>query len=382
MPSASGILTGVRLVSESSFGVASGTTFDALRFTETSLNDKKDIYKSQEIRADRAVADLRHGMEKPAGDINVELGLSTYDKLLEGALSGTFAAVTTGSTNLSASAPSTYGRSAGSFVADGFLPGDELLASGFTTAANNGRTKVVSVAPTALVVEKATLVNEAEAAARTVALVGKRLKGGTTLKTFTVERAFADINQYLLFAGMAVDSLKLVIKPEQIITAAFAFLGKSMTASGVSAASVVTAAAANGPFDAFRGVLQEAGGAVAYATGLEINLSNGRGVKGNIGSQTPQEVHEGQLSVTGTLTAFFQNLALLNKFKNETESSLDVRLDDPNGTDFHRVRVPRLKYTSAEFDNPREGPVMGTFAFEGLADSASGTSIIYQRSNA
>lgn len=368
-------------MSESSFGVASGTTFDALRFTETSLNIKKDIYKSAEIRADRAVADLRHGMEKPAGDVNVELGLSTYDKLLEGALSGSFAAVTTGSTNLSVSAPSTYGRSAGSFVADGFLPGDELVASGFTNSANNGRTKVVSVTATTLVVEKTTLVNEAEAAARTVALVGKRLKGGTTLKTFTIERAFADINQYLLYTGMAVDSMKLVIKPEQIVTAAFAFLGKAATASGVSAASVVNAAATNGPFDAFRGVLQEGGGAIAYATGLEVNLTNGRAVKGNIGSSTAQEVHEGQLSVSGTLTAFFQNLTLLNKFKNETESSLDVRLDDPNGTDFHRLRLPRLKYTSAEHDNPHEGPVMGTFGFEALADSASGTSIIYQRSN-
>ena len=54
----------------------------------------------------------------------------------------TVAVCTTGAVSLSATATG-YARAAGSFLTDGFQPGMELTASGFTTGANNG-TKVIA----------------------------------------------------------------------------------------------------------------------------------------------------------------------------------------------------------------------------------------------
>ncbi|WP_163998678.1 phage tail tube protein [Pyxidicoccus caerfyrddinensis] len=381
MASASGQRTAVRYVAESAFGVAAGTTFKALRFTDVGLNLAKATYQSNEIRADRHRVDLRHGMRSVGGDLGFELSVATFDDFLEAALGGTWQSVTSGALSLEADADGdTYLRTAGSFLTDGFLPGDEVAASGFTQAGNNGRARVVAVTALALTVDKA-LTDEAAGAGRTVALVGKRLKSGTVLRTFAVERAFTDVNQYLLYRGCAVDDFKLSVKPEEIVTGTFTFLGKDMVQAGASHAASVTPPGTHSPFDAFTGSLMEGGAVVANVTSLELDVSNGRSVKGVIGHNSPQEIHEGGFEVSGSLSAYFSDATLLNRFLDEEESSLELLLLDSNGTDFHRLRVPRLKYTGGDLDNPKEGPVVQTLPFTALLDAASGAALVYQRSN-
>lgn len=72
---------------------------------------------------------------------------------------------TTGSTTLSASVTG-YARSAGSFIADGFGVGMELVASGFANPANNGVKLVTGVS--ALAITCAGTVVETAAAGRTL----------------------------------------------------------------------------------------------------------------------------------------------------------------------------------------------------------------------
>lgn len=379
--SASGQRTAVRFVAEGDYGVAASTTYQALRFTGTSLNLGKETYQSNEIRADRQVADLRHGMRSVAGDISFELSRLTFDELLAAALSGTWEAVTTGAVSLEADADDeSFVRTTGSFLADGFLPGDEVTASGFATAGNNGRAKLVAVTALALTVDKA-LTADVAAAGRTVALVGRRLKSGTELKTFSVERAFTDIGQYMLYRGCAVNALKLSIQPGEIVTGSVTLLGKDMVQATAPHATIVTPPGTGSPFDAFTGVLLEGGVVVANVTGVELDVSNGRSTKGVVGQASPTEVHEGAFTVSGSLSAYFQDATLLNRFIDEEESSLEVLLRDHNGVDFHRLYLPRIKYTGGDLDNPKEGPVVLSLPFTALLDARAGTSFVYQRSN-
>lgn len=62
---------------------------------------------------------------------------------------------TTGSTSLSATT-SGYARAVGSFVSDGFAVGMEVLAAGFSNAANNGRSVITGLTATAMTVTKIT----------------------------------------------------------------------------------------------------------------------------------------------------------------------------------------------------------------------------------
>lgn len=384
MTFAVGQRTALRYVAESAFGTPSGTIYKALRQVTNSLNLKKGTIQSKEIRSDRLLSDLRHGGRSVAGDIQHEVGIGVLDDLIEAAVSGTWSAPTTGAITAGATTgTNTVDRTTGSFLTDGFDAGDEITLAGFGTGANNGDTKIVSIAPNGLtmVVEKA-LTTEADAAGVTISLKGKKVKSGTLQKTFSFERAFLDVAQFALYSGCAIDRLKLSVKPEEIITATLSVVGKDVTLGTVTNSTSITAAATNSPFDSFTGTLEEGGAAIATIASIELTLANNRKGQMAIGQKTPEFLSDGQLVVTGTATMFFVDEVALNKFLNETESSIDVKLLDLNGTDFHRFRIPRVKYTGGDLDNPADGPVKLTLPFTGLADSQSAANFIYQRSNA
>lgn len=378
MASASGQRTALRFAPEIEYGVP-GTAYSVLRFTDTSLNLAKETYQSNEVRDDRQTADLRHGMRSVGGDFSFELSRGTFDVLLAAALSGTWRAVTTGAASLEAEADA-FVRDSGSFLEDGFLPGDMVMASGFAEAGNNGRAKVVAVSALRLEVDRALTV-DAAAAGRTVALVGQRLANGTELVSFGLERAFTDISQFMLYRGCAVDSLSLSVTPGEIVTCSMSFLGKDMVQATATHAVTLTPAGTGSPFDAFTGALYEGGQRVANVTAVELEIANGRSVQGVVGHKSPQEVHEGAFVVTGSISAYFKDAVLLNRFINEEESSLELLLEDVNGTDFHRIYLPRIKYTGGDVDNPNTGPVTVSMPFTALLDATSGATILYQRSN-
>ncbi|QQR47745.1 hypothetical protein JKA73_17565 [Myxococcus xanthus] len=379
MASASGQRTALRFAPEIEYGVPS-TAYSVLRFTDTSLNLAKETYQSNEVRDDRQTADLRHGMRSVGGDFSFELSRGTFDVLLAAALSGTWRAVTTGAASLEAEADA-FVRDSGSFLEDGFLPGDMVAASGFAEAGNNGRAKVVAVSALRMEVDRALTV-DAAAAGRTVALVGQRLANGTELVSFGLERAFTDISQFMLYRGCAVDSLSLSVTPGEIVTCSMSFLGKDMVQATATHAVTLTPAGTGSPFDAFTGALYEGGQRVANVTAVELEIANGRSVQGVVGHKSPQEVHEGAFVVTGSISAYFKDAVLLNRFINEEESSLELLLEDVNGTDFHRIYLPRIKYTGGDVDNPNSGPVTVSLPFTALLDATSGATILYQRSNA
>ena len=78
------------------------------------------------------------------------------------------ALATTGSTSLSATATG-YARTTGSFRTEGFVVGRQITASGFANAANNGRSTITAVTDATLSVTKAVpTIPEAQASGRTV----------------------------------------------------------------------------------------------------------------------------------------------------------------------------------------------------------------------
>ena len=51
--------------------------------------------------------------------------------------------------------------------------------------------------------------------------------------------------------------------------------------------------------------------------------------------------------VEGTLTAYYEDATLINKFLNETETSLSITLDDPTQSNGYTFIMPRVKYNGA-----------------------------------
>lgn len=211
------------------------------------------------------------------------------------------------------------------------------------------------------------------------------LKIGTTPKFFSIEDAATDITQFRLFTGMAVSSLAVSIRPNQMVTATFSMVGKDMTISGTSVDAVKTAASVNQPFDSYSGALTigTAGGALspsAIVTGIDFTINNALAPTFVVGSASTPQLEYGMATVEGTITAYFEDASLINRFINETATGLQVVVDDPTGLSDYTWLFPRIKINGADVpvDNPASRVI--TLPFVALFDTVEATNIELTRS--
>jgi len=289
-----------------------GSQFTVLPFSTHSLNMAKERVAGSDIQSHRMPTVDRHGARSVAGDIVADLRHAEYDTLIESALmSGT-----------------TFGT--------GFAAGD-----GTTTVTN-------------------------------AAILG------TTPKFLTIEDYAEDINQVRTFDGCAVNTMAVSLAPNQMATATFGIVGRQMGLSQ-SPKTSVSASAGNEPFDSYSGdifvadVGVDAGDilnsptASTIITGLDFTLNNGFAPTMVIGETTASDLEFGTASLEGTITAYFEDLSLVNRFISETESGLIVSIGDPSGRTLS-FTFPRIKINSADVgvDGPTSRIV--NLSFVGLRD--------------
>jgi len=209
------------------------------------------------------------------------------------------------------------------------------------------------------------------------------LKTGTTLNTYSFERAFSDGPQFDVFMGCAVNGVDISITPDKMATAKFSVIGQNSAAmQGTTyAAGGVIAAGTAQPCDSFTGSLTEGGSPVAVVTAIEIKLANGRKTEGVVGSRVTPAIFEGTCDVTGTVTALFESATLYNKFVNETESAIVVNLTD-GSTGTMSFTLPKVKYGTGDFNIPKEGPITVKMDFQALYDTGTSSTLTINSNHA
>ncbi len=384
---ANGSRHSMRYVAEATYGTTPATpAFKPIRHTSTTLGLSKESLQSEEIRDDRQIADFRHGAYQVGGDMNIELSFASFDDLLEATLLGTWVAnTTTGSQSLSAAVGS-FNHAAGSFITDGFAVNDIVVSSGFTNAGNLGRFRITALTATAMTVtalQGQTMVVEAAAAGRQIDSLRAKLKAGTVRRSFTVERYFGDIltadKPYHRFTGVEFNTLALAISANAMITGTFGVLGQNMTtATAIIAGATYAAPTTTSPLDSFTGTLNEAGTPIAVITEIQLNLENGLEARFVVGSKASIRPSIGRSNCSGQITAYFENSLLLDKFINETESSIVFELPDGAGNKYV-VTLPRIKYNGGQPDVEGEGPITLSMPFQALLDATTQTNIMIER---
>ena len=208
------------------------------------------------------------------------------------------------------------------------------------------------------------------------------LKVGTTPKYFSIEDYAADIDQARLFTGCTVSTMALSIAPNQMVTTTFGMVGKDMTIGQTE--KTQDAASGNAPFDAYSGDLAignvGASSAVAIVTGIDFTLNNSFAPTFVVGDDSAPCLEVGRAEIEGTITAYFEDAALVNRFLNETETELEVSVDDPTGTNAYTFLFPRVKINSADVgvDGPNSRIV--NMSFVALYDSTEETNLKITRS--
>jgi hypothetical protein len=196
------------------------------------------------------------------------------------------------------------------------------------------------------------------------------LKAGVTPKYMTFERQFTDITKYRVFRGCVVDKLSLSIKPNSMITGTFSLIGIDNVNNNTPLDASPTASQTNSPLDSFTGTLTEGGVAIATVTGIDLTLNNGVTPALVVGSTKAAALVPQRIDLTGSIDAYFPDLTLLNKFINETESSLSIVLGN-GATKSYTLLIPRIKFTGGETPLSGEGPIVLKMPFQALLDSSS-----------
>lgn len=207
---------------------------------------------------------------------------------------------------------------------------------------------------------------------------------GTTPKYFSIEDYSADIDQARLFTGQTVSTMGVSIAPNQMVTTTFGMVGKGMTIGATE--KTQDAASTNSPFDAYSGDLQIGNNVAGLAssaiiTAIDFNVTNSFAPTFVVGSDETPALEVGRAEVTGTFSAYFEDDALINRFLNETESAIQVSVNDPTAANAYTFLFPRVKINSADVgvDGPTSRII--SLAFTSLYDTTTGTNLKITRTD-
>lgn len=228
----------------------------------------------------------------------------------------------------------------------------------------------------------------ADWAADTPVVGTQQLKAGTTRKSFSLIRHFADIlaagKPYYIYRGCEFNTLSLTIAANAMITGTLGVVGKSQeVAQDLTGLGTPTynPASTTVPLDSFTGTLNEAGSAIAVITEISLSLANGLEPRFVVGSKDTLLPSLGRSNLTGSITAYFEDSSLVDKFINETASSIEFTLPDAAGNQ-QKYRIPRIIYTGGQPDVSGEGPITLSMPFQAILDPTETTNFIIERTPA
>lgn len=224
-----------------------------------------------------------------------------------------------------------------------------------------------------------------QATIRSVAWAGtpEAIKGGITPSSFTMVRHFADLaaENWYIYRGVEVASASFSIAANAMVEGTFTVFGQSQTiASDLSALGTPTfpAATTTSPMDSFTGALKEGGVTIGVVTAMSLNITQNIAARFVVGSKNSIDPSRGRNNLTGTLTVFFEDSTMVNKFLNETPSSLEFDMPDRDGNKV-TFTIPRVIYTGGKPDVSGEGPITLEMPFQAILDPTENTNIIITR---
>ncbi len=361
-----------------------------LRRTTCTLNLQKDTYQASEIELSRQITDFRHGVKRVTGSLNGELSPGTYWDFIEAACRGTEAsAVSATITDFTSCAAdntsSKFTFAAGNPHTKGFRVGHIIRFASLSDTDNNSKNFVIlamgGTQNRELTVYPAPDTMTADTSF-TVTTIGKSVyvpASSHVSRKFGVEVANLDTDVHRFFTECRVGGLKFNLPPTGLSTIEIPMMGRDMeTGSGGSSPFFTspTAATSTGLLAAVNGLIRVGGSTLGVVTGASIDFNMAMAADPVVGQNYVPEIFLGRTNVTGQLTALFEDLTLLNYFKNETEVELLLYLTASSAAaaDAMTIYMPRIKLGGADVDTSGEAGQAITLPFQALkyATAAAG----------
>lgn len=349
MPFADSNYGRVAYIAETNFGQTPATpAMKIVRMTSSDFAAQKDTAVSNELRTDRMISTVSEVGASSGGSIGIEMSLGgTHDDFLEAALCGNWSTAINAD-SVAVIAGNKFSKT-GAF--NNAQVGQWIYASGFGTAGNNGWFQITAKTSDDITVN-GTLTVEAGATGKTVK--GKMLRNGIVKRSFSIEQAFTDINQYFLFTGQRLTQWSMDVQAGQIVTGRFQFMGSQAKRQNTTYSGSLINSTSTPVLNATSNVASVMEGGAELATAIQsisVQLDNAGRVQNAVRSKFPAGIGMGRQTVTGTVNAYFEDGALYDKFLNHQTSSLSFGFVDALGNAM-RVTLPKVYFSS---DNPVPG---------------------------
>lgn len=362
-----------------------------LRRVSSTLSLSKDTYQSAEIRSDRQIADFRHGVKRVQGNISGELSPATYGDWFEAAFRGTWAAAVTADESDFTSAAADNSESKFTFaggnpLTEGFRVGMIVRFAGLSESANNGKNFIITAMGGTngreWTVYPAPTTHTADTEFDVVS-VGQKLvvpSTGHVSRKVAVEIYNEDIDVARLFTESRVGGFNVQLPATGMGTVSFDLMGRNMKVYEDSAAPFFTspsAATTTGIVAAVNGLLLVGGQVEAVITGMNIQMQLNPSGEPVVGSNLLPEIFLGRASVSGQMSAFFQNPDLIESFINEEEVSILAYLttSSADNTPAMTFYLPRVKLGGADVGTEGEQGQAITLPFTALKYEGAGAGI-------
>jgi hypothetical protein len=353
-----------------------------LRFTSGNNQLTKDSIQSSELDGSREVADIRLGSNQTAGDISVELSPTSYDDLLQAALGSTFSTgLGFAGVDIAVDATlKTFTRASGDFVSDGVEVGNLIYFNDLDSGNRGGFIVDTVIAAVVTCSQAEGLTDQVSSATRYD--TGDSLSVGTDRTSFSILTVFADADdgagENHITRGVEITGYNFDVSVNSMVTGSFPTIGLTYAPDvALPAGSTFPSVDKTEPFASVDGRIIEAGALIGFVTSITINLDNAASAQFEVGSNDTSFIEQGRANSTMSLTTFFEDSTLLNKFINETETSIVLVLTNTSGT--FSITYPRVIYTTGAPDVAGEGSITQSLDAQALAGIAGESSIIIQK---
>jgi hypothetical protein len=381
-------------VAETAFGsVPVAGSPAALRFTGESFDFSLSKEVSKEIRQDRQNSGATTVDASASGGFNFEAQYREYDTLLAAAMQGAWSVFGTNgiSTSFTADFTATTITASvaptGSSALTGLQKGQWFRMT--TGGANNGKLFRVSTttAPTTTVItlDPSTPAVVASGVA-TCAIQASRLTNGTTLTTFSVEKAFNDIAQFFTYRGMAVNKMSLAFASGAMTTGSFEFMGKDVVRNGATqmpgGAGAIAASQTYNVQNGVKGmnVLWEGGAPLTstFVKKLDLSVDNSLRAQTALANLGAVGLGVGDFNPTGSFDVYLADGTLYDKMLGDVYTSLSFATQDTAGNGYV-VTLPRIQLMTGKIlAGSKNQDVMAQFTFTGFADLQNATAALQQ----
>ena len=174
-----------------------------------------------------------------------------------------------------------------------------------------------------------------------------------TPQSFTFETAFNDVNQYMVHDGCRIGTYALEISSGAIVTGTLSVAGKATTNFSTSKLSdetdyTVLATTATEVMNATTNVGQLRKDGVVLASAIQSITLEGDATLRNqmaVSSKFPRGIGTGRFQLSGSLSAYFENLDLWRDFEQHTTVSLQFDFIDLDNNVYYYT-IPAMKYTA------------------------------------